>query len=55
MTLTVHKFIQDGGQCRRSVRVGVDFETMLDIFKGDEVTEEQFSPLLILMSVTDSY
>ena len=38
MTLTVHKFIQDGGQCRRSVRVGVDFETMLDIFKGDEVT-----------------
>ena len=25
VTLTVHKFIQDGGQCRRSVSVGIRF------------------------------
>ena len=43
MTLTVHEFIQDGGQYGPSVLVGDDFEEILDVVEGDEVIAELYS------------
>ena len=45
MTLTVYKFIQDGGQYKRSVSVGDDFEALLDILEDTEEVEEQCAGL----------
>jgi len=47
----VHNFIQDGGQCGRSVLVGDDFEEILGILKGDEDLEEQFTVEVTNVSV----
>jgi len=52
VTLTVHNFIQDGGQCGRSVLVGDDFEEILGILKGDEDLDEQFTVEVTNVSIT---
>ena len=56
MTLTVHMLIQDGGQPANDLFVwGDDFETILDILEGDELTEEQFSVAVTNVSITVDY
>ena len=42
VTLIVHKFIQDGGQYKRSVSEGTDdFKAILDVLEDTEEVEEQ--------------
>ena len=43
MTLTVHKFIQDGGSTDSLFLWGDDFEAILDVLEDTEELEEQFA------------